>query len=305
MKLRTYILTITTCTAALASCSRWTDPCPVEYPQTHPWDTDPQEWAEYTASLREYRTTPHNIVYAVFHNSPDRIQSEKNSLRCLADSVDIVSLANADNISSFDTEDFGILKEKGIKILYQIDYASRSGEFADKASLAAYIDSAIEAVSGYGLDGWAFTGTYRWGDSASAEASALIFDRLNGARTGQQLIVFEGNPQFVAEKDRRKLDYVVLDTGDIQRPGSILTAASSAVSSGVPAKRLLLSAKVGAFIIDSGAKEADAVTEMAGILVSSGQYGGLAVYGIEDDYYSPDGNYLTVRSAIRTLNPVK
>lgn len=303
MKLKTKILTISSCLAVLASCSKWTEPCLVEYPMTHPWDTDPQEYAEYTASLREYRNTPRNIIYARFHNSPEKIGSEKNSLRCLADSVDIVSLTNADKISSYDIEDFRILKEKGIKILYQIDYASRSDEFADKSALEAYLGSAIKAVSEYGLDGWSFTGIYRWGDAASAEASALIFDRLNEAKIGSQMIVFEGNPQFVAEKDRRKLDYSVLDTEDTQYPGTILTAASSAVSSGVPAKRLLLAAKIGSVIIGSGSKESEAVTEMADILVSSKSYGGLAIYNIEDDYYSPDGNYLTVRSAIRTLNP--
>ncbi len=305
MKRYNKILIIAASVAALAGCSKWTEPRLVEYPLTHPWDTNPQEWAEYTASLREYRNTQHNIVYARFHNSPDKIESEKNSLRSMADSVDIVSLTNADNISSYDIEDFGLLREKGIRILYQIDYASRSGEFRDKSSLEAYLASAIDAVSEYGLDGWSFTGIYKWGDAASEEASKLIFQKLNEAKTGSQLVVFEGDPQFVTEKDRRKLDYVVLDTENTNRPGSILTAASSAVSSGVPAKRLLLAAKVGSFIIDSNSKDADAVLEMANILLSSKSYGGLAVYNIEDDYYSPDGNYLKVRSAIQTLNPSK
>lgn len=290
---------------ATVSCSKWTEPRLVEYPLTHPWDTAPQEWAEYTASLREYRSTQRNMIYTRFHNSPDKIESEKNSLRSMADSVDIVSLTNADNISSYDIEDFGLLREKGIRILYQIDYASRSGEFTDKSSLEAYLASAIDAVSKYGLDGWSFTGIYKWGDAASEEASKLIFQKLSEAKTGSQLVVFEGDPQFVSEKDRRKLDYVVLDTENTNRPGSILTAASSAVSSGVQAKRLLLAAKVGSFIIDSNSKDADAVLEMANILLSSKSYGGLAVYNIEDDYYSPDGNYLKVRSAIQLLNPSK
>lgn len=301
MKIK-YILLLILPFMLSVSCSEWTEPRPVEFPGVHPWEKDPDAWAEYTAALREYRTTPHNIIYVRLKNSPESFSSEKYSLRCIADSVDIVSLANSQNISQNDVADLPLMKEKGIRVLYQFDYASRSGEFADMAALEAALDEAIAAVARYGLDGWSFTGIYKWGDKVSQDAAALIFDKLNSAKDATQLLVFEGNPQFVTEKDRRKLDYTVLDTEGIQRTGTIATMASSAVGSGILAKKLLLTASVGTFILDNDMKEADAVGQMAEFLLSSGQYAGLAVYDVEDDYYSPDGNYLQLRAAIQMLN---
>ncbi|MCM1178569.1 MAG: glycoside hydrolase family 18 [Clostridium sp.] len=297
---RTIILAFLT--MASCSCSKWTEPRLVEYPNAHPWDTDPSAWAEYTASLRAYRTEAHRTIYVRFDNAPEAFSSEKYSLRCIADSVDIVSLTNSRNISQNDIADLPFLHEKGIKVLYQLDYASRSEELKDKSALNAALDEAVSTVERLGLDGWSFTGIYKRGDNVSQEAASAIFDRLNAAKSDSQLLVFEGDPQFVAEKDRRKLDYVVLNTEGIQRTGSISLLASSAVTIGVPANRLILAAEYGTVIIDDDDKETDAVGEMAKLLSVNARYAGLAVYNVSEDYYSPDGNYLVLRSAINLLN---
>ena len=123
---------------SLVSCSDWTETEALDSTVKKPWEQDPALWAEYTATLRAYKQSEHFIVYARMHNSPEKATGEQDFMRCLPDSLDIVTLTNADNFSKFDAEDMSVMHEKGTKVLYQIDYAARAEEFADAAALDAY-----------------------------------------------------------------------------------------------------------------------------------------------------------------------
>ena len=81
----------------LAACNDWTEMEAVDNNVKKPWEQDPALWAEYTAALRDYKKSEHFIVYARLHNSPEPAASEKDFMRCLPDSLDIVALTNADN----------------------------------------------------------------------------------------------------------------------------------------------------------------------------------------------------------------
>ena len=81
----------------LAACNDWTEMEAVDNNVKKPWEQDPALWAEYTAALRDYKKSEHFIVYARLHNSPAPAASEKDFMRCLPDSLDIVALTNADN----------------------------------------------------------------------------------------------------------------------------------------------------------------------------------------------------------------
>ena len=83
----------------LAACNDWTEMEAVDNNVKKPWEQDPALWAEYTAALRDYKKSEHFIVYARLHNSPEPAASEKDFMRCLPDSIDIVALTNADNFS--------------------------------------------------------------------------------------------------------------------------------------------------------------------------------------------------------------
>lgn len=118
-----------------AACSDWTETEAVERQVQRPADQDPAFWAEYTAALREYKQSEHFLTYARLYNSPTPSASEKDYMRCLPDSLDIVSLTNADNFSRFDAEDMVTMHEKGTRVLYQVDYAARKAEFSGEAAL--------------------------------------------------------------------------------------------------------------------------------------------------------------------------
>lgn len=295
-----------TFSAGLMSCNDWTDAEPIGQNVERPQEQDPALWAKYTAALREYKQSEHFLIYARLHNSPEPATSEKDFMRCLPDSLDFVSLTNADNFSKYDAEDMSVMREKGIKVLYQVDYAGRSEELSDATKLGAYLEQVIAAVAANGLDGYSFTGIPNASVPARAEAAALIVSKLSAAKTDGQVLVFEGNPLFVADADRAKVDYFVLDTETTTNATELKLQVRNATEyAAVPAEKLLLAAAAGAPLNDEESVEQVAITEMAGRVVSLGPLCGLAAYDIDNDYYDLDMNYKVIRNAIQTLNPSK
>ena len=284
-----------------ASCSDWTETEAIENTVYKPWEQDPALWADYTAALRAYKQSEHYLSYARLYNSPAKATSEQDFMRCLPDSLDIVTLTNADNFSAYDAEDMAVMREKGTKVLYQVDYAARKAEFADAAALKTYLDGVIAAVAAHGLDGYSFTA-----DPLDAAATATIVATLSAARSDGQLLVFEGNPLSVAEADRAKLDFVVLDTEKAENTTEVQLLVLNATGyAGIAPEKLLLAAEIDAPLQDEDRTEYAAVELMARCVVEYGPLAGFAAYNIAGDYYHAEMNYQTIRTAIQTLNPSK
>lgn len=284
-----------------ASCSDWTETETIDNTVRKPWEQDPVLWADYTAALRSYKASEHYLSYARLHNSPSPAASEQDFMRCLPDSLDIVTLTNADNFSTYDAEDMAVMREKGTRVLYQVDYAARKAEFSTETALKAYLDGVIASVAANGLDGYSFTT-----DPLEAVATASIVATLSAAKTDGQLLVFEGNPLSVAAADREKLDYVVLDTEKAENTTDVRLQVLNATGyAGIPAERLLLAAEIDAPLQDADRTEYAAVELMARCVVEYGPLAGFAAYNIAGDYYHADRNYSTIRAAIQTLNPSK
>lgn len=284
-----------------ASCSDWTETENIDNTVLKPWEQDPALWADYTAALRAYKASEHYLSYARLHNSPSPAASEQDFMRCLPDSLDIVTLTNADNFSAYDAEDMAAMHEKGTKVLYQVDYAARKAEFSGEATLKTYLDGVIAAVAANGLDGYSFTT-----DPLDAAATATIVATLSAARSDGQLLVFEGNPLSVAEADRAKLDFVVLDTEKAENTTEVQLLVLNATGyAGIAPEKLLLAAEIDAPLQDADRTEYAAVELMARCVVEYGPLAGFAAYNIAGDYYHAEMNYPTIRTAIQTLNPSK
>lgn len=289
---------------SLVSCAKWNETEAVQLRPVHFWDRNPELWADYMEALRDYRQTEHFIYYARFDNAPEIAVNEQSSLRSLPDSLDIVSLTNADNFCAADREDMTVMHDKGIKVLYQIDLAGRQEEFSDDAVLDSYLDATIAKVKEYGLDGWSFT-TVRGTDPAVSGKHARIIEKLSQARKEGQLIVSEGDPHFIPAADLEKLDYLVLPTDQLENTYDVRLCTMEATALNIPADKILLAASVDGILADEDKVEHNAVTEMNLRVVSFGPFAGLAVYDLAHDYYHQSGNYLTLRYAIQTLNPSK
>lgn len=83
-----------------ASCNDWTEMESVTQKTQRPNEQDSELWAQYTTALREYKQSEHTLVFASFANGAPVATSEKDCLRSLPDSLDVVSLTNADNFRS-------------------------------------------------------------------------------------------------------------------------------------------------------------------------------------------------------------
>ena len=282
---------IITTLVLLTACSDWTRIEPLEPEVRYPWQESPELWEEYRTSVREYKERDHSIVYARLENSPEKVVNEKHFLRSLPDSLDIVTLTNAADFSDYDAEDLAWVQSFGTKVLYHI--ADIDG-----------VEAAISSVKANGLDGFSFTASYKFDDQEHQTAISGMIDRLVSAKSEGQFIVFEGNPMAISSDKRESIDYFVLNCVDYDKAHNINLAVYEAMEKcGLPAAKILLSAKVGSVLEDEGKIKVDALTEMTERVVTYGNLGGLAVYDIEKDYYHYDGNYVAVRTAIQTLNP--
>ena len=227
---------------------------------------------------------------------------------------DVVSLTNADNFSEFDKEDLAVLKEKGTRAVYFVDYASRSAEFADLTALGTYLDKVVARTRELGLDGLSFSGIPVFGsdtEQAAQKAVAALFMEKFAAVAGpgkELLLLFEGAPQFLAAADRAKVDYFVLDTKETDNATDLKLQVLRALNAGnVPSDRLLLGAMTEYEFTDEDKGTSDAVAALTMRIPEIGgqPLAGLCVYNVNADYFGADFIYPLTRTAIQTLNPSK
>lgn len=187
-----------------ASCSDWNDIEAVDIDPQHAKDQNPELWARYMESLRIYKQErTHYITYGSFDNSTEQPKNEGAYLRSVPDSLDIVTLANSENINAYDREDIPTLQEKSTRVLYLVDYAKKMTELADAAALSTWLDKAVATATELKLDGFAFNGLPSYGgtdaeQAARKEAARLIVSKLSAFG---KTLVFEGDPAFVDAAD--------------------------------------------------------------------------------------------------------
>ena len=300
-----YKLLIPTLLAALllAGCSGWTETESITIDTVLPWEQDPALWEEYKAAIREYKSRDHQLIYVRFENSPEGAVSEKGYMRCLPDSLDIVSLTNAENFSRFDAEDMEWMKSIGTRVLYQIDFASDPQALLDQTARDAAIDRAIATVQDNGLDGFSLTGIPKEDGGTTAAAAKAAVERIVAARKEGQIVSFEGNPAFIPQEDMQSIDLFVLATETVENGYDLRNTVLDATDWGVPKEKMLLAADFDGVYYDSDNAETPVLEAMADNVISFGPMAGLALYGIESDYYHYDGDWLTLRSLISRMNP--
>lgn len=298
MKRLVYIISL----LLISACSKWTETESIQLNYLRPWDQNPELWNKYKASLVDYKASDHFLIYTRFDNAPEKATSEKDFIRCLPDSLDFVSLTNADNLSAYDKEDMAWMESIGTKVLYQVDLTKKG--FASTSELEAYLDKVIACVKENGLSGYSFTGQYVLGNALNESLASAAVTKLSAAKTEGQALVFEGNPLFIPEADRTKVDLFVLDSEKTENTQDlrfqILTALDYAK---VPASKLLLGADMDGIIQDENREKCASVPELARRVVSFGPLAGLGITNISSDYYSYDGNYVVTCAAIQLLNP--
>lgn len=284
--LTAFLLTATT------SCDDWTEMEIHETDVNGAKEQNPEQYAVYTQNLRAYKATKHAVVYARLDNAPDKATSEKFFLRSLPDSIDIVSMRNADRLTDFDREDMAMVRaDYGTRVLYYVDCTP-----GDK--LNAAIASAAEAVRAGTFDGITL--------ASSAAVDAATLKSLTDA-LGQTpcLLVFEGTPSLLPEAQRSLFSYFVLDISEAADDYDIETEVRLATGYGnTAAGHLLLAVTPEGTLTDYNGVTRSAIAGAAhSALHMETPLGGIAIYNISDDYYDADIIYKQTRGGIQFLNP--
>lgn len=293
------------------ACSDWNVPEPVDIGTNNAEEQNPELWERYMQKLHAYKQSKHFLTYARFDNGMDKPVNEGGYLRSLPDSLDIVTLGNADNITDFDREDIPRLQEKSTRVLYLVDYAAKMAALNDITKLGAYLDKAVATATELNLDGFAFTGIPLYSGTeaefaAHKERIRLIVSKLSAAAGSGKLLVLEGDPALVEAADVEKLNYVVINTADVGNVTEVkLMIAGMLAYSSLSKDKYLLSARIGSEIADENNVKKSSVSLMLDFVASMGPLGGLAIYSIGDDYYSAKMNYETTRAVIQQMNPSK
>ena len=147
---------------ALAACDAGIEPIDQRIRTLDEWDT--AEWAAYAEGLRAYKAGDHYVTCVCFDNAPERIESEKNCIRSLPDSLDGLAIrysgavtAAASSVEAEVARRLGALTDKtlvfegnasfiaaanrGLYDLYLLDATSASDIFA--------VENAVDYLAGY------------------------------------------------------------------------------------------------------------------------------------------------------------
>ena len=284
----------------LTSCDDWTDPEEVDYDIAGPQEQNPELYARYMQSLKDYKSRIHPIVYARLDNAPEVSTGEKDFLRSLPDSLDIVSFYHSDHLTSNDIEDIPIVQEKSTRVIY----------YADISQGTSHIDQAIADMEKYNFDGISIG--YIGGD----EIDAQVIEKLAavaGTKAGNgKLLMYEGNPVSIPSAQRNYFNYIVLNTAGLTNTFELEMQIHYANGfAGIPFNRILATARpvpltgdnTGGMITNEENVSVDAIPETARRSVSAGPTAGIGIYNVGDDYYNATGNYPLTRKAIQILNP--
>ena len=115
-----------------AACSKWTEQEPVDFNYLTIEDKNPELYAAYMQSIRDYHATEHQVLIARFDNKASAPAGRADHITCLPDSVDYVVLNNYEIINENTMNEVAEIREKkAISTLIALDYARLDKEYKD------------------------------------------------------------------------------------------------------------------------------------------------------------------------------
>lgn len=324
----------------LASCSEWTEP---ESLDINTSTMDPALRADYLKNLREYKSGAHKTVFVTFDNPTERPLVQAERLSVLPDSIDFVSLNNPANLSSVLVEEMKEVREKGTRVIYNIDFPTfeadwlaklkEEGDLTEEDALAyftARTEQMLALCDQLGYDGVTFTYMGRSQVSlpeadkpAYTARQQAFFQPIAAWREAHagKTFVFVGNPQFIMPENLSILstcDYVVVATDNANNVDDLTLRALMAME-GVEG----ISDKI---VITTQTTRPDDEKQLYGYFGTYDENGvrqrslegcaqwmtlpsagftraGLLIRDAQYDYYDNTLVYRSVREAIGVMNP--
>lgn len=107
---------------ASAACGEWTETesLDIDYPTLE--EQNPELYARYLRSLRDYKARDHKITFVTVDNVPYAPSQQNEHLTTLPDSVDFISLADPARVHPTLAAEMTQVREKGTRTVYPVDY---------------------------------------------------------------------------------------------------------------------------------------------------------------------------------------
>lgn len=324
------------------SCSDWTEieSLPIIDPNIE--TVNPELYAQYLAALVTYKQSDHKVVYVTFDNSNKIPGSRAEHINIVPDSVDIISLMSPDNLANIEREDIAKSRAKGTKIVYTISYEqiqaafvpaptpdpapAQEGEGEPEMSeydkyLSVQLDKALQLSDKYDYDGITIRYMGRsmqtMTDAQKAEYIAsqkIVTDKVGqwAASHESKMLIFEGSTINLVDRSfLSKCKYIIIPTDDVKNTYGMNQRVLQSLVEDVPTDNIILSTvpfSLNSEDTDTG-YFADGTSAMHStaywIITNDTKYtkAGLAIYGVQTDYFYRTSVYKYTRGAISIMNP--
>lgn len=337
------VLVCMTVAFTFASCDDWTEMESLTVNQPNIAEQEPALYEKYLESIRNYRHLEHKVVIAQFDNQ-DNEGGRRYHLTNLPDSIDFISLKQPEVLPDWMQKEMVTCRErKGMKFVYEIDFAALSQEYKDLEGASeaeqptfadyatGYVNKRLELCGEKGYDGvivryvGLYTGYMTEDEKADyiARQSAFldIFDSWYKKHT-DKLLIFRGTPHFVEDKYLAEgallsaSKYIITETSAATAATDVdYLMANVMDKSGIPSDRFIVTAStysLDAKDVTTGHfwdVKGNAISAVNGcaqwVVLFNGNYkkAGLYILEAQNDYYHSEKVYPNIREAISIMNP--
>lgn len=319
-------------TMTLPSCEEWTDVDNLDIKYGNVEEENPELYARYLASLREYRNTDHTQVYAWWDNSVKFPVSKGHYLREIPDSIDVVGLLYPDLLTQSELDQIDELRtQKGMKVIYTIDFDRMKTDYTNNIKpntpersfhsfLADTLSYALSLLKKYPYDGIciAYQGesTVLMDDVEKKEYMedencfiGILTDWYDRNRGGVEL-TFLGAPENLLDQSILANCPTILLDGRTASAANELTTlmtegymAEYGTRYGMVVAGTPLSGTNRYATFSNGSPATAAVAAWANTSQQRNRIRAVGVYDFGGDYFNASNTYGTMRSMITTLNP--
>lgn len=114
-----------------AACSDWTETESLDIKNPSLESQNPELYKQYLKALRTYKASEHKVALVTLNNPVTAPAARNQHLTTVPDSVDFISLANPDNLHPMLAGEFAQVREKGTRVIYDIDYSAVEARWAE------------------------------------------------------------------------------------------------------------------------------------------------------------------------------
>ena len=115
---------------AFVACDDWTEAESLDIHRPTLEEQNPELYAQYMQALRDYKARDHKVVFAEIDNPSAAPSQRSEHIKTLPDSVDYIVLKNPADVHPTLVAEMSLVREKGTRVLYTIDYDALEARWA-------------------------------------------------------------------------------------------------------------------------------------------------------------------------------